>query len=267
MMAPIVSVLLPVFNGARYLRQSIDSILVQTFPDFELLILNDGSTDNSEEIILSYNDPRIIYTKNETNSGLIFTLNKGIDLARGKYIARIDSDDICLPHRFEKQVGFLQDSHAAVVATTVQMIDENGHGMAPWSDDRNYISAESIRGFLPKNNCIAHPSIMADASVLKEYKYADNQKEAEDYDLWLRLSADGKIISKIDEPLLQYRVLASSLSRKDKLSAAERLARTKGKFLAARSKDKKVNEFVMKVAFYYTINKATAIIKKFVLKK
>jgi glycosyltransferase involved in cell wall biosynthesis len=262
MTAPLLSVLLPVYNAGRYLREAIDSVLQQSFTGFELLLVNDGSTDGSEEIILSYNDPRIVYIKNERNSGLIFSLNRGIDAAKGKYIARMDSDDICLPQRFEKQLSRIEATGAAVVACTVIMIDASGSLMAPWTDDRNTVTPESIRAFLPKDNCIAHPSVMMEAKMLKAYRYNPEQREAEDYDLWLRLAADDRLIDKVEEPLLYYRFLTGSLTRKDRLSAAERLWRTKKKFLSRRWKENALNGFTTKVAAYACFNGAKAFIKK-----
>src|SRR5215472_9201923 len=99
---------MPVYNGEKHLREAIDSILSQTFRDFEFLIINDGSTDGSVEIIASYRDPRILLVHNEKNLGLIATLNRGMDLARGEYITRMDCDDISLPRRLEKQVAFME---------------------------------------------------------------------------------------------------------------------------------------------------------------
>ncbi len=97
---PIISVLMPAYNGEKFLAEAIDSVLNQTFPDFELLIVNDGSGDATETIIKGYSDNRIVYIKNDINRGLIYTLNKGVDEAKGKYIARMDVDDICLPERW-----------------------------------------------------------------------------------------------------------------------------------------------------------------------
>src|SRR5688572_768328 len=106
---PLISVLMPVYNAGPYLKESIESVLAQTYDNFEFLIINDGSTDSSEKEILSYNDVRIHYVKCETNSGLIATLNQGLALATGKYIVRMDADDICRPQRFEKQVRFMEN--------------------------------------------------------------------------------------------------------------------------------------------------------------
>ena len=107
---PMVTVLMSVYNGEKFLKEAMDSILTQTFTDFEFLIINDGSTDNSVKIIESYNDSRIRLINNEKNLKLIASLNKGISLARGKYIARMDCDDISSPMRLEKEVDFLENS-------------------------------------------------------------------------------------------------------------------------------------------------------------
>jgi glycosyltransferase involved in cell wall biosynthesis len=102
MIVPAVSVILPAYNCEKYIAQAIESVLQQTFTDLELIIINDGSIDKTESIILSFSDPRIIYLKNEINRGLIFTLNKAIEIAQGNYIARMDADDISLPARIGK---------------------------------------------------------------------------------------------------------------------------------------------------------------------
>ncbi len=125
---PKVTVLLPVYNGARFLRQAIDSVLSQTWKDFELLVVNDGSTDGTAAILESYSDPRIRILSNVQNIGLTLSLNKGLQSARGEYIARIDADDIALPIRLEKQVSYLdQHPEVGLVATGVKVIDERGH--------------------------------------------------------------------------------------------------------------------------------------------
>ena len=106
----LVSVIMPVYNGALYLREAIDSILSQTHTNLELIIINDGSNDNSEEIILSYEDNRIRYIINEKNSGICVTLNKGLDIAKGKYIARMDCDDISCPERLQMQIEYMEQN-------------------------------------------------------------------------------------------------------------------------------------------------------------
>lgn len=111
-----VSILLPVYNAESTIRETIDSILNQTYTDFDVVIINDGSSDNSEQTILEYKDERIHYYKNESNRGLIYTLNRGIELCKGEYIARIDADDIMLPTRLEEQIKFMEE-HPAIIAS------------------------------------------------------------------------------------------------------------------------------------------------------
>ena len=215
MESPSVSVILPVFNGAAFLQQAIDSVVQQTLTDVELIIINDGSTDSSEQIILSYKDERIRYFKNEINKGLVFTLNKGIELSRADFIARMDSDDICLSERLYKQKTFLQSNkNTAVVACFIENIDEFNNPLGVWNTDRATTSDHDIKIKMAKENCIAHPSVMMRKEIIQQYLYKDYQKNIEDYDLWLRLLSDGHTIEKIPEVLLQYRLHKQSITKK-----------------------------------------------------
>ncbi|QEH42098.1 glycosyltransferase [Chitinophaga sp. XS-30] len=247
--SPRISVLLPVYNGAAFLAATIRSVLEQTEGDFELLILNDGSTDDSEAITLSFADSRIRYFHQE-NRGLIATLNRGIAAARGRYIARIDSDDICLPERFARQADWL-DAHpdAAVAGCFVTFIDETGRETGTWPDDRRYVSEEEIKGVLPYRNVIAHPGIMAVSAVLREYGYDPRQQHMEDYDLWLRLLADGKRIGKVPETLLLYRVHQASVTAQHikKVNLFFRQFHCKRRFLAGRLAKGKFSAFDARV--------------------
>src|SRR5258705_4492294 len=132
-----VSVILPAYNCEKFIGKAIESVLKQTFTDFELIIINDGSSDKTEFAILAFADPRIVYLKNESNNGLIFSLNRGIEIARGKYIARMDADDICLPSRLSKQKEWL-DTHleTTMVATTISFIDGQGNDKGSWPLER-----------------------------------------------------------------------------------------------------------------------------------
>ncbi|HYO21245.1 MAG TPA: glycosyltransferase family 2 protein [Flavisolibacter sp.] len=261
---PRISVILPVYNAQKYLREAIDSILAQTFADFELLLINDGSTDGSEEVIRSYSDPRIIYIKNEENSGLINTLNKGIELAKGDYIARMDGDDVALPERLEKQVSHLEKNNIALLATTYHSIDKDGNLLPAWPTDRATITPEQIKKTLPRDNCIAHPTTMAKSWVFKKYRYhpelvftykfIHNQTYSEDYDLWLRIAADGLVIEKLPEPLLLYRVLPNSVTRFGTVNIFYRLARIKFRFLRNQIKRGKISFFHCKVFFFACID-------------
>lgn len=258
---PKISVILPVYNAEKYLREAIDSILKQTFTDFELLLINDGSTDGSEEIIKSYTDDRIIYIKNEQNRGLINSLNRGIDLAAGEYIARMDADDIALPERFEKQLKFLWERNdIAMLATTYYCIDAEGKPLPAWPTDRQTITPEQIRKVLPRDNCLAHPTVMARAEVFKKYRYhpelvlqyrfIHNKKYSEDYDLWLRIAADGLTIAKVDEPLLYYRVLSNSVTRFGQVNIFYRLAGIKFRFVKQQLKLRRYSVFNLRVFLY-----------------
>lgn len=232
---PTISVLLPVYNSSAYLTSAVESILKQTFTDFELLLINDGSTDNSLSLMQSFKDARIRLIDNEKNIGLTATLNKGIELARGKYIARMDADDISLPARFEKQVAYL-DKHAdvAVLATRASFMNTEGEITGEWNDDAVHVSENDIKRFTAFSNCLVHPSVMMRARVLKKYRYRDHLRSAEDWDLWLRLLADGQKIHKLDEILVHYRVHPQSAmaSEKKQLSLQQRLISSKKKFLA-----------------------------------
>ncbi|QHI28055.1 glycosyltransferase [Acinetobacter haemolyticus] len=205
----LVSVVLPAYNAELYLREAIDSVLAQSFTDFELIIINDGSIDKTEDIILSYNDSRIVYVKNEKNLGLIGTLNKGMSLAKGKYIARMDADDICFPQRFAKQVDFLEKNQEYVIcgAAAYRFYDHISDGKAfnpPLND-------ENIRVRLFFNSAFIHPSVMFRTDVIRDHhlRFSDDYKYAEDYFFWMDLLKYGKGFN-LKEKLLYYRVVATS---------------------------------------------------------
>ena len=205
----LVSVVLPAYNAELYIKEAIDSVLAQTFTDFELIILNDGSTDKTEEIILSYQDSRIVYVKNEQNLGLIGTLNKGMALAKGKYIARMDADDICLPKRFAKQVNFLEEHPDYIICGTsayrfYSNITDAKAFIPPITD-------EKIRVRLFFNSSFIHPSVMFRTNIVKDQclRFNDNYKYAEDYYFWMDLLKYGKGFN-LKEKLLYYRVVETS---------------------------------------------------------
>ena len=246
-----LSVIMPVYNSAPYLRLAIDSILQQSFTAFEFIIINDGSTDESESIILSYNDPRIIYLKNETNRGLVYSLNYGIDNAKGELIARMDGDDIAFTERFARQVAYLNiQPNVSVVASVVELINETGQPLGFWKEDRENHSYEQIKEFMPANNCIAHPTVMGRAHIFKTFRYRQQQGQAEDYDLWLRLLASEEIIHKLQEVLLYHRILPSSFTRKRQQNVFYKLAYTKWKFVKEEWKSGNINSFVIRTTLF-----------------
>lgn len=214
----IITVLLPVYNGEKYIVESINSILGQSFAQFELLIIDDGSQDKSAEIINSYSDQRIRFLQNTKNIGLINTLNRGIDSARGKYIARMDADDICHPERLFMQVKVLEEQpEIDLVASIINLIDAAGQIKGAWRADRECLNFKELLQCLPFENCIAHPSVMIRADVLKRFRYSLCSKDAEDYELWLRMASVGHKFYKINTPLLFYRIHHQSVSNTSNL--------------------------------------------------
>jgi len=210
---PAVSVILPAYNCEKYIAKAIESVLHQTFIDFEFIIINDGSTDETEFAILAFADPRIVYLKNPGNKGLIYSLNRAIALAHGKYIARMDADDICSLERLSKQKSFLdQNENIALVATTIDLINEQEVKTGTWELDRQTITPKQINRKMPYENCLAHPTVMIRSEIIKKFKYNKKQRNIEDYDLWLRLLNRGNQIAKINEPLLLYRMHEKSVT-------------------------------------------------------
>jgi len=254
---PLVTILLPAYNCEHFIKQTIDSVLNQTYQNFELLIINDGSTDNTINIINSYTDHRLIHILNNENKGLIYSLNKGIQLAKGKYIARIDADDICLPTRIEKQVNWLeQNNNTALVATTICFINENNEHTGFWHLDKMCITEKEIKNAMKWECCIAHPSVMMRAATIKMYSYSSKQKHTEDYDLWLQLLSDKLVIEKINEPLLLYRVHSNSVTSSihRKRNSFFTIATTKKRFLWSRIKHGKWGIFETQILYTFCIN-------------
>ena len=206
---PEISVLMPVFNGERYLEMAIDSILNQTFKDFELIIINDGSTDFSEKIIFSYNDSRIKYYKNSENIGLIATLNKGIDLCNGRFIARMDADDISLPKRLQKQWDFLNThSEYAMVGSDMEKIDNNNQHIG---NIKKYCPAQLIKTQLFFKNAFAHSTMLIRKDILNKFRYNENYIYAEDYFLWSQIAFKYPV-ANLPGILIKYREHQQSVS-------------------------------------------------------
>ncbi len=182
---PKISVILSVYNGEKYLGEAIESILNQTFTDFEFLIVNDGSTDSSLNIIQSYQDERIRVINNEQNIGLTKSLNKAIRQARGEYIARQDADDISLPNRFEEQIKYFEKHpEVALLGASTYSIDNNGTTIGK----RVALSKPTIKDLL-KRNCFSHGSVMFSKGVIAKLGgYNESITYSQDYELWLRIA-------------------------------------------------------------------------------
>jgi glycosyltransferase involved in cell wall biosynthesis len=211
--APVVSVVMPVYNSEQYLRAAVESILAQTFRDFELIAVDDGSTDGSASILADYHhqDGRILILTHSQNQGIVSALNRGLKIASGKYIARMDADDISSPERFERQVEFLESyPQVGILGTEAIFIDSHDREIARMSHPQKDLS---IRWTSLLANVFFHPTVMIRRAVLTEYNlaYQPEFQSVEDYDLWLHLLEHTQA-ANLDRPLLRYRVHAGSIS-------------------------------------------------------
>ena len=206
---PMVSVVMPVYNGERFLREAIESILNQTYDDFEFLIIYDHSTDNTLSIIQEFQeqDERIVLI-NGDKEGISGALNKGIKKARGRYIARLDADDISLPTRFKEQINHMEIFELDICGGHSLLIDSdgkvNGIGIVPRSHD---LCGLSMMFMVP----FAHSSVM----ILKSFLTDSSLKyigKYEDFDLWVRMFSAGAKFGNVDDIVIRYRVLNDSLS-------------------------------------------------------
>jgi glycosyltransferase involved in cell wall biosynthesis len=204
---PQISVLLPVYNAESFISEAVSSILAQTFNDFELIIIDDASIDKTINIVKKFRDERIIFIQKEVNTGYTNSLNMGLRLARGKYIARMDADDISLPSRFAKQIEYLdQHQDVAVCGTWYEYIG---------SDEviKHPVNNEQVKLALLQHCAIGHPTVMMRRSIIErnELFYDVDLEPSEDYDLWVRILKYGKIIN-LPEVLLQYRLHSFQVS-------------------------------------------------------
>jgi len=202
--SPKVTVLMSVYNGQQYLAEAIESILGQTFQDFEFLIINDGSTEPVNQLIGSYNDDRIVLITQE-NLGLTRSLNKGLALARGSYVARMDSDDISLPTRLEAQVAEMdRDAKLALVGCFFDVVDEHGNLI-----ERKELITDPVYRLwrLQFHNNYGHGSVMLRKEpIMAIGMYNESLRYAQDYDLWCRLSTKSNT-KMIPEALYRYRMV------------------------------------------------------------
>lgn len=206
-----ITVLMPVYNGESYLGSAIESILNQSYKDFEFLIIDDASTDSSGEIIKSFRDPRIRLIHNEINMGLNKTLNIGLAAAQNEYIARMDQDDISYPERLMKQVSYLEKNpEVGVCGTAIEFLDKTGNKKKLIFPTENSL----IRWSFCFYNPTAHPTVMMRKKIVakvKGYSVLDNARYAEDYDLWSRLLPITKF-HNLKEPLLVLRKHDSNMT-------------------------------------------------------
>lgn len=209
---PLISVILPAYNAMQTIRESIESIISQTYSCWELIVINDGSKDDTLALASSFTDNRIKVVSNEGNKGLIYTLNRGIQLSRGKYIARMDSDDISLPDRFKVQVDYLESHPLCIVCgsfvRTFSGKNKKGRMLKYETDD------EKVSRSLAFSCCFAHPSVMMRADVIKasNIRYDENFPYAEDYKFWIDIMHLGRY-HNIPKVLLKYRISGTQMSQ------------------------------------------------------
>ena len=224
---PIVTVFMAAYNAAQFIEKSIQSILNQTFNDFELLIVDDGSTDNTLEIIRSFTDDRITIIENKINRGLIYTRNLAIQYARGTYLAIQDSDDISLPNRLERQFEILnQNQNIALIGSKAYTIDDQDNLLDKKLDVLK--GSKLLKAQLFFENTFVHSSIMMRMSIFKEIGGYQTYPSAEDYELFIRISEKYNV-ENLDEYLVYYRVHNNSFStvKQDLLNQQIRLIKEK----------------------------------------
>lgn len=189
---PRVTVLIPVYNRRRFVAEAIDSVLAQTFEDFELLLVDDGSTDGSQTVVRQYDDPRVRLIENSENLGIAAARNRGIEAACGEYVAFLDSDDRALPARLTQQVAFLdRHSDVAAVGSWIRWIDDTGTARGKTkrkASDPDQIAAERLF-----RSCLENSTATARTDVLRAYPHREDYRLGSDYDLWARIAADYRL--------------------------------------------------------------------------
>ena len=210
--SPAISVVLPVYNAEAYVREAVESILAQSFTDFECIIINDGSTDGSEAILreLAAHDTRIVLVE-RPNGGLVSALNGGIKIARADLIARMDADDVAMPERFALQhARMIEQPELAVLGSFIRVMDKAGNiirlGEYP-------LTPKEAARHVERDCPVAHPAVMMQRdAVLKAGGYRKAFSHAEDYDLWLRMIDLGYAIANLPQPLLNYRAHGANVT-------------------------------------------------------
>jgi GT2 family glycosyltransferase len=244
---PMVSVILPTYNAAAYLGKAIKSILTQHYRHFELIIVNDGSTDETQGLLTQYQDPRIIVI-NQANLGLPKALNQGIGIAKGKYIARQDADDISLPERLLEQVTFMEQNPSCALLGTWSHIktasgSEESDSIPSSRQHQHPASNGQLQVLLLINNQFVHSSVMIRASCLNSIGlYSENPEHypPEDYDLWLRIAKQHRI-ANLPRVLIEYLELPTSISRTKEHLIEERAKKMSLNAITALCNDARLN--------------------------
>ena len=209
MNTPLISVVVPIHNGAQWLDQTLASLFAQTYPEFEIILVDDASKDSLRHVLESFHDSRLRVVHLPQNLGVSAARNRGIELARGDFIAFCDADDLCQPQRLERQLAFLQqhpDIGLCGSAFTCFDTQERETVVNPASD-------EEIRKTLMLRSCFGLSTIMARAEIFKSTRFDESLAVAEDYDLWTRLATSGVRLANLPQSLLRYRWHSQQASR------------------------------------------------------
>jgi len=201
---PELSVVMPFYNSARYIKGAVQSLLAQTYQDFELILIDDASTDQSPEIVMSLNDSRIKLIRNEKNSGIVFSRNRGLEASVGRFLAAFDSDDLARADKFEKQIRFLKNNpEYGMVGSWAKLIDENGGLLNKrW---KLTASPGRIPTVLLFNNHFVHSAVVMRREEMPEKFYAEGFDLVEDYKMWIDFSRTRKVWNFPDY-LMYYRI-------------------------------------------------------------
>lgn len=205
----IVSVITPVYNVASVIESTLDSMLMQSYKNLEIVLVDDCSKDNSAEIIAKYTDkyPNIVYHKQEKNGGAAVARNTALKLAKGRYVAFLDSDDLWCEGKLEKQLAFMKEKDAAICCTAMDCIDEDGNSLNSVRQVRERITYK----FLLKNTMIATSTVVIDRNKTGDFQMP-LRRGGQDYATWLMLMRNGTICWGLNEVLSRYRVMSNSLS-------------------------------------------------------
>lgn len=219
---PLVSISMPAFNAEHYIAEAIESILAQSYQNFELIICDDGSTDATSDIINRYNDPRIVKIFSSKNRGLIATRNEIAQIAKGKYLALLDADDLAFPERLSLQVKFLEDGNADLCGADHWTLNQGTGAIKP---SRQRHSNADIQALLAVCSPLCNPAVMGRIEIFRAHPYLKSYIHAEDYCLWTEIALAGYKFSNISQKLIVYRLHPTQTSV-NHLSAARNVFRS-----------------------------------------
>ncbi|BCW98659.1 MAG: hypothetical protein KatS3mg024_1486 [Armatimonadota bacterium] len=232
-MTPRVSVIMAAHNAGRFVAEAVESILRQTTPDWELIVVDDASTDDTPEVLRRFDDPRISILRNDENSGPAVSRNRALQAAQGEYVAILDADDVALPQRLEKQVRFL-DGHGEVsaVGSWAEKIDETGRVLEHWKTPIHPAQLD----FVMTHTCpLLHPSATARTDAVRSIGgYDPAYPCAQDYDLWVRLALQGHGFACVPEILIRYRSSPGQISTARRAEQARYATRAAERYVEAK---------------------------------